>query len=107
MTDLKVTTANHGIIIKYSYELSIQSPEVHCIEWKKNGKPLIRDFGGRFDDKFLTIASPTYEDRGEYSCTLTNAVGPVSKIVMLGIYVFPYCEFLHVTTGLRISKIYD
>lgn len=85
---MKVTTENDGIIIQCSYELSSQSPEVNCIEWKKNGQPLDkktkRYIGGSVGDKYLTIASPTYEDRGEYSCTVTNAVGSMSKSVMLG-----------------------
>lgn len=88
MNDLKVTTVYDGVIIQCNYELSRQSPEVHCIQWKKNGQPLdtktTRYIEGNVDDKYLKIASTTYEDRGEYSCTVTNAVGSVSKNIMLG-----------------------
>lgn len=32
----------------------------------------------------FTIMSPTYEDRGNYSCKVTNAVGFLSMNVILG-----------------------
>lgn len=100
MNDLTVTTVYDGVIIQCTYELSRQSPEVHCIEWKKNGQPLDRKtskyIGGNVDDNYLRIASTTYEDRGEYSCTVTNAVGSVSKKIVLGNVYFHY--FLNIIT---------
>lgn len=44
--------------------------------------------GGGLKDGFITITSPTVADRGTYLCTLTNAVGSVSKSVKLGILIF-------------------
>lgn len=41
--------------------------------------------GGGLNDGYITITSPTKADRGTYSCTVTNAVGSVSKNVTLGI----------------------
>lgn len=40
--------------------------------------------GGGLNDGFITIKSPTKADRGTYSCTVTNAVGSVSKNITLG-----------------------
>lgn len=61
---------------------------VHHIEWSKNGQPLQIDakkyVGGGVRDNHFTIMSPTYEDRGNYTCTVTNAVGFSSKNVILG-----------------------
>lgn len=58
----------------------------------KNGQNLdLRNekyVGGVLNDGFITILSPTEEDRGTYSCTVTNAVGSVSKNVTLGILFF-------------------
>lgn len=44
--------------------------------------------GGGLKDGFITITTPTIADRGTYSCTVTNAVGSVSKRVTLGTYIF-------------------
>lgn len=88
LSNFKVTTENDGIIIQYSCEPSRQIPKVHRIEWKKNGQPLDRQtlkyIGGSLHDTYLKIASPIYEDRGTYSCTVTNAMGSVCRDVMLG-----------------------
>lgn len=61
---------------------------MHRIEWSKNGQPLQHDtekyVGGGIDESCLTITSPTNEDKGNYSCKVTNAVGSVSKDITLG-----------------------
>lgn len=58
----------------------------------KNGENLVlrneKYVGGGLNDGFITITSPTKADRGTYSCTVTNAVGSVSKTVKLGIFNF-------------------
>lgn len=68
--------------------MSEQSPEVHHIEWSKNDQPLHLDakkyVGGGVHDSHFTIMSPTNEDKGNYSCKVTNAVGFLSKSVNLG-----------------------
>lgn len=54
----------------------------------KNGENLVlrneKYVGGGLNDGFITITSPTKADRGTYSCTVTNAVGSVSRSVTLG-----------------------
>lgn len=81
-------SGSEGITIHYNWGVSEQSPEVHHIEWSKNGQPLHYDakkyVGGGVHDSHFTIMSPTYEDRGNYSCTVANAVGFISKDVILG-----------------------
>lgn len=56
--------------------------------WMKNGEHLVlrnnKYLGGSLRDGFITIMSPTKEDRGDYSCTVTNAVGSVSTSFTLG-----------------------
>lgn len=88
MNDLRVTTGDEGITIHYSYKVLEQSPEVKHINWFKKGEPLDRKsekyIGGSLNDNYFTITSPTDDDRGKYSCTITNAVGSVSKAVTLG-----------------------
>lgn len=92
MNDLRVTTGDEGITIHYSYEVLEQSPEVKLINWRKNGEPLDRKsekyIGGSLNENCFTITSPTDADRGTYSCTITNAVGSVSKAVKLGKFYY-------------------
>lgn len=58
----------------------------------KNGENIVlrneKYVGGGLNDGFITVTSPTKADRGTYSCTVTNAVGSVSKTVKLGIFNF-------------------
>lgn len=86
LNDLEVTTGDLGIVIHY--ELSGQSPEVQRIEWYKDGQVLDRNackyVGGSIYDSNFIIRLPTEEDKGKYSCIITNAVGSVLKDVMLG-----------------------
>lgn len=85
---LEVTTGYEVITIHYNYGVPDQSPKVHHIEWTKNGQPLDNNnkkyVGGGVHDSCFTIESPTYEDRGNYSCKVINAVGTVAKNIMLG-----------------------
>lgn len=68
-----------------------QSPKVQHIEWRKNDKLLnLEDekyIGGNLEAKTFTIFSPSNDDRCKYSCTVTNAVGPVTKHVDLGMFI--------------------
>lgn len=86
LNDLEVTAGDDGIIIHY--EVAGQSPEVQRIEWNKDGQILdtnaYKYVGGSIYDSSFTIRLPTEEDKGKYSCIITNAVGSVSKDVMLG-----------------------
>lgn len=94
LNDLRVTTGDEGIAVHYSYKVLEQSPEVKHINWCKNGEPLDRKsekyIGGSLNENSFTITSPTDEDRGEYSCTITNAVGSISKVVILGKFIIHY-----------------
>lgn len=87
LNDLAVTTGDEGIIIHY--EISGHSPEVQRIDWKKNGQALntnvCKYIGGSINDSSLTIRLPTEEDKGQYTCIITNAVDSVSKDVMLDV----------------------
>lgn len=99
LNDLRVTTGDEGITIHYSYEVLEQSPEVKHINWCKNGEPLDRKsekyIGGSLNENYFTITSPTDEDRGKYLCTISNAVGSVSKAVIFGNFHYllhVYCD---------------
>nr|XP_034321578.1 uncharacterized protein LOC105323062 [Crassostrea gigas] len=87
LNDLEVTTGDEGIIIHY--EITGQSPKVQRIDWKKDGQILNTNvwkyIGGSINDSSLTIRSPTEKDKGKYSCIITNAVGSVSKDVILDV----------------------
>lgn len=76
------------LTIIYEYGVTQSSPQVYEVKWAKNGEPLKREnnryLGGRLNDKYLTITSPTSDDKGTYSCTVTNAVDSVSKELTFG-----------------------
>lgn len=76
---------------------SAHSPDVNKIVWTKNALmlDLSRDKyrGGRLADKYITITSPGEEDKGEYTCTVSNAVGFDSKNVKLGLPL--YAKYIH------------
>lgn len=61
---------------------------MHQLEWSKNGEKLDNNSkkytGGSVQDSCFTIKSPTNDDRGNYSCKVTNAVGSVSTTISLG-----------------------
>lgn len=78
-----IKTDKKELTIIYEYGVTQSSPQVFEVKWAKNGKPLNwennRYLGGSLNDKYLTITSPTSDGKGTYSCTVTNAVGSVSK----------------------------
>lgn len=61
-------------------------PSKHVIEWSKNDHTLDQNnrMEGSLDESCLTIMSPTTKDKGKYTCTITNAIGSVSKETILG-----------------------
>lgn len=83
-----VTSGPEGITIHYKCGALEQSPIVHQIEWSKNGQQLDNNskkyVGGSLHDSCLTITSPTDDDKGIYSCKVTNPVGSVSENISLG-----------------------
>lgn len=91
LNDLEVTTEDKGIIIHYSFEVSKNSPPVRDITWSKNAQPMyIKDdkfSGGSLHDIRLVIISPSEDDKGNYSCTVTNDVGSETKYIVLGKFV--------------------
>lgn len=74
--------------ITIHFRIKDESPKVHTIEWTRNKEALNcqqkRYGGGSLCDKYLKIKAPTIADRGKYSCTVTNAVGSISKDVQIG-----------------------
>jgi hypothetical protein len=85
---LKISTGLERITLHFDYVVKRNSPNVHQIEWEKNGEPLLvhhtKYVGGGIQDGYLTIMSPTADDAGVYTCIVANAVGAVSKDLMLG-----------------------
>lgn len=90
-----ITTDTDGLTIHCSYGVPEGSPSIFEVKWTKDGgtvdlnnKKIVvgrsSNDGSRLNDSDLTISSPTLEDKGKYSCTVTNAVGSVSRDVTLG-----------------------
>lgn len=79
----KITTGKEKITIYYGYKISERSPKVLKIEWKKNGENIKTNSGkydgGGLNDGCFILKSPTMDDIGNYSCTVTNAVGSASE----------------------------
>lgn len=82
-TRWKITTGKKKITINYSYKISERSPKVLKIEWTKNGENIEiktgKYDGGGLNDGFFILKSPTMDDIGNYSCTVTNAIGSASE----------------------------
>lgn len=87
LNDLRVTTGVESITIHYSYEVLELSPKVHDIKWSINDEPLDMNtkkfVGGSIKETCFSILLPSTENTGKYCCTVFNAVGSVSKHVML------------------------
>lgn len=83
-----IVTDDGAITIEYRYKVSEHSPQVYQEEWTKNREALNRTpfkyLGGQLYSNYFTIKSPTLDDKGTYSCTVTNAVGSASKDVKFG-----------------------
>lgn len=75
-----------GIRIHYGFKKS--PPDVTGIKWIKDEVPILKRNkkyeGGKLNDSYITITSPTIEDKGNYSCVVENAVGSVQKDVQFG-----------------------
>lgn len=89
LTDLEVIPGKQEINICCCHAVKELSPSVQHIEWSKNDrildekcKPLLAKHGYNC---CLEIPSPSLEDRGKYSCTVSNPVGCVSKHVIIDV----------------------
>uniref|UniRef100_A0A8W8J3T1 DZIP3-like HEPN domain-containing protein n=1 Tax=Magallana gigas TaxID=29159 RepID=A0A8W8J3T1_MAGGI len=80
-----IVTDIDAITIQYRYKVPEHSPQVYQEEWTKNREAIERTnfkyLGGQLYSNYFTIKSPTLDDKGTYSCTVTNAVGSASKDV--------------------------
>lgn len=69
------------------FKVSESSP-FNEIKWTKNNSelkvPSDKYRNGRLEDNFMTILRPGEGDKGLYTCTILNAVGPVLKSIILG-----------------------
>lgn len=85
--DLKVTTENGHITIYCIFEVLIKSPKAHYIAWSKNDQTQnTKDkhcIGGSIHESCFPITLPSERDIGKYTCTVTNAIGSVSRDVKL------------------------
>ncbi|XP_062585754.1 B-cell receptor CD22-like, partial [Saccostrea cucullata] len=84
---LEASLQREGISFHYEYEVLQGSPKANCITWTRNGETLIIDhdkyIGGDIKNNSLTIKFPTMQDIGKYTCTISNAVGAVSKSLII------------------------
>lgn len=87
LEELNATTKNGEICIHYMFKVSESSPFTE-IKWTKNNSelkvPSDKYRNGEIEDNFITIVRPSEGDKGLYTCTILNAVGPVSKSIRLG-----------------------
>lgn len=74
--------------ITIHYDVKKESPYVTDMKWTKDGETIdkrIRKYnGGNLKDSYFTISSPSLEDRGIYSCVVTNAAGTTKMDVLFG-----------------------
>lgn len=88
LEDLVVTSKTEELYIHYVFRVLGNSPNVIEIKWAQNASvldlPNDKYRGGGLADNCIEILSPGEEDKGEYTCTVSNVVGPVSKSVNLG-----------------------
>lgn len=87
--DLKVTTENGDITIYCIFEVLIKSPKAHYIAWSKNDQTQNTKnkqcIGGSIYGSCFPITLPSERDIGKYTCTVTNAIGSVSRDVKLDV----------------------
>lgn len=88
LEELNATTKNGEIYIHYVFNVSENSPTVNDMKWSKDHSFLEltsnKYRGGGLADNCVTILRPGEDDKGLYTCTVSNAVGPVSKSIKLG-----------------------
>lgn len=87
LDDLNATSKEGKIYIHYVCKVSENFP-LKSIKWTKNKSelevPCNKYRGGGVADNCVEILMPDEDDKGLYTCTVLNAVGPDSKKVKLG-----------------------
>lgn len=85
---MNVRANNKEVHIYYTFEVPNHFPVVEEIKWSKDKLELdlsnSKYRGGGLNDKCITISSPNEEDKGVYTCIVSNAAGSVSKQVKIG-----------------------
>lgn len=85
---LYVTKERDAIIIHYNHRVPERLPEAFDIKWSKDGEDIDlknkKYVGGKLEDNSIMINPMAPEDKGCYSCTVTNDVGSFSRELIFG-----------------------
>lgn len=85
---MTVRANNKDVHINYVFKVSSDVPDVKEIKWSKDNLelylPNAKYNGGGLKDSYFAILNAGEKDQGIYTCIVSNAVGSVSKQVLIG-----------------------